>query len=582
MNKKILLVYPENPLTYWSFKYSLKFINKKASMPPLGLLTVAALLPPAYDLKLVDMNVQPLSDKDIQWADIVFVSAMIVQKDAFDKVVGRCIRAGVPVAAGGPYPTSSHSSISGVDYFILGEGEVTIPQFISDYEAGHPAHVYASDEKPDLSLSPVPRYDLIDVNNYASMAIQYSRGCPFSCEFCDIIEMFGRRPRVKPVDKFIAEMDAIRLTGYRGSVFIVDDNFIGNAASVRILLGEIAKWQKKYSFPFTFYTESSINLAGENEILELMVQCSFSMVFLGIETPDSNTLSAINKNQNLKVDVFESIRTIQTRGIEVTAGFIVGFDTDTDDIFDRQVEFIQRAGIPMSMIGILTALPGTKLYNRLKSEGRLLNESNGHNTNKFELNYVPVMEKSELFEGYKRVLKEIYTPGKYFKRTLTLLSRTPAAHSKSHRIEKGDIRALFKSFIAQTFSRYGISYISFLVRAAFLNPENFALAVNMAVKGHHFFTITRITLASDELALFSAKVIDKFRSKIDSKIKRGDIIARSVNRYARHAKREIMRKYRRMTIFVCKFPGAEYEEFITKIDAISELYIRKVLVLNSN
>jgi len=582
MNRKILMVYPENPLTYWSFKYSLKFINKKASMPPLGLLTVAALLPSSYDIKLVDMNVQSLSEEDILWADIVFISAMIVQKESFNEVVMRCNQAGVPVAAGGPYPSSSHASISGVDYFILGEGEVTIPRFIRDYEAGNPGHIYIADEKPDLSESPIPRYDLINVNNYASMAIQYSRGCPFSCEFCDIIEMFGRKPRVKPADQFIAEMDALYKTGYIGSVFIVDDNFIGNIASVRLLLKEIASWQKKNSYPFTFYTESSINLAAEDEILDLMVQCGFKMVFLGIETPDVGTLSAINKLQNVRVNVYECIKAIQSKGIEVTSGFIVGFDTDTDDIFDRQIDFIQRAGIPMAMIGILTALPGTKLYRRLESEGRLLNESSGNNTNKLELNFTPVMESSKLVAGYRRVLSEIYTPKKYFERTLNLISRIPPDAYKVNRPEKGDLSAFFKSFIVQTFSRYGFRYLSFLFHAALLNPKNITLAVNIAVKGHHFFKITRLTLASDELGSYSAKVIARFESIMENKIIPGSAIPSSVNRYARDAKRQIMRKYRRMAVFVCRFPGAEYEVFIKRIDAITELYISGNMSLNPN
>ena len=575
MKKKILMVYPETPLTYWSFKYSLEFINKKASMPPLGLLTVAALLPDDYEIKLVDMNVESLSDKDIQWADIVFLSAMIVQKDGFNNVVHRCNLAGIPVAAGGPYPTSSYTSIHGVDYFILDEGEITIPQFIKDYEAGNPKHVYRAEEKPDLCLSPVPRYDLIDVNNYASMAIQYSRGCPFSCEFCDIIEMFGRKPRVKPVEGFIAEMDSLYNTGYRGSVFIVDDNFIGNIASVRILLIAVAQWQKDNLYPFTFYTESSINLATEEEILDLMVECCFKMVFLGIETPDEETLSAINKHQNLRVNVFESIKTIQEKGIEVTSGFIVGFDTDTDDIFDRQIEFIQRAGIPMAMIGILTALPGTKLFRRLESEGRLLDESSGNNTNKLELNFAPVMNKSKLIAGYRMVLREIYTPKKYFERTLTLMSRVPSNDCKVNRVDKGDLAAFAKSFFVQTFSRYGLNYLSFLLRAALKNPKNFALAVNIAVKGHHFFTITRITLASDELGSYAAHVIDRFKSKIDYRILRGDVIPSTVNKYASDAKRQIMRKYRHIALSVREFSGAEYEEFIARIDAITALYLPK-------
>ncbi len=570
MNKNILMVYPESPLTYWSFKYSLKFINKKAPMPPLGLLTVAALLPQEYNIRLVDMNVEPLLDKDIEWADIVFISAMIVQKKSFAEIVQRCNNAAVPVAAGGPYPSSSHASIHGVDYFILDEGEVTVPQFIRDYEAGTPGHIYRAEVKPDLSMSPVPRYDLINVNNYASMAIQYSRGCPFSCEFCDIIEMFGRKPRVKPVERFMAEMDSLHSKGYRGSVFIVDDNFIGNTGEVRVLLKAIALWQEKHSYPFTFYTESSINLAAEDEILDLMVRCCFSMVFLGIETPDENTLAAINKGQNVRFNIFDSIKKIQSRGIEVTSGFIVGFDTDTEDIFQRQVDFIQRAGIPMAMIGILTALPGTRLYRRLADEGRLLDESSGNNTNRFELNFVPVMDKARLVAGYKKVLREIYTPAKYFERTLTFLSRIPSKKMNSHRLEKGDLAAFAKSFFSQAFSRYGFRYLSFLLKAAIYYPRNFAMAVNIAVKGHHFFTTTRLTLASDELSSYAGKIIEKFETKLKDKIKQGSFVPAYINIHAEQSKRLIMMKYRHMALHVRGFTRAEYEEFTQRIDAIAD------------
>ncbi|HQL83885.1 MAG TPA: radical SAM protein, partial [Spirochaetota bacterium] len=361
MKRKILLVYPEIPATYWSFKYVMPFVGHKSLMPPLGLITVAAMLPEDYDLRLIDMNIQELNGEDITAADLVFVSAMIVQKESFHKVVRMCNRYGVPVVAGGPYPTTGHESIRGVDHFVLNEGEITLPRFIADLEAGRPQKIYRDETKPDITKTPPPRFDLLDLGAYGSMAVQSSRGCPFNCEFCDIIEMFGRVPRYKLPEQFIREMDLLYETGYRGSLFIVDDNFIGNKKKVRELLDHIIEWQKSRNYPFSLYTEASINLAEDDGLLDRMVAAGLDMVFIGIETPVQETLEHTNKMQNTKSDIIESISKIQEKGIEVMGGFIVGFDTDPENIFDLQIEFIQKAGIPLAMIGTLIALPGTQL-----------------------------------------------------------------------------------------------------------------------------------------------------------------------------------------------------------------------------
>lgn len=496
--KKILMVYPEYPDTYWGLQHSLKFLKKKSLMPPLGLMTVAAMLPPEYDIRLVDMNAMELDDEDIKWADYAFISAMIVQKESFREVVHRCNRLGTPVVAGGPYPTSSHESIDGVAHFILGEGENTIPGFIRDLEHGTPAHIYVSHEKPDLTCTPVPRYDLINVNDYGSMAVQFSRGCPFSCEFCDIIEMYGRKPRLKSAEQFVQELDCMYNSGYRGPVLIVDDNFIGNKQEVLKLLERIRQWQSERSFPFYLYTESSVNLAAEDEILDLMVACGFTMVFLGLETPDENTLSAVDKHQNVRHNLFESVKTIQSRGLEVTAGLIVGFDTDTEDIFDRQIEFIQRAGISMAMIGIIIVLPGTRLFKRLQSEGRLLYESSGNNTNMLDMNFIPVMDKEKIIHGYRKILKTIYSPEKYFERSLVMLSRMPVKKHVARKLQNGHIGAFLRSLVLQSFSPYGLTYLKFLFKALVINWRNFPLAVNLAIKGYHFFKLTNRTLEEGE------------------------------------------------------------------------------------
>ncbi len=494
MQKKILMVYPQYPSTYWSLEHTLKIVNKKSLTPPLGLMTIAAMLPGDYDIKLVDMNVSMLADEDILHADMVFISAMIVQKESFREVVARCKRLNRPVAAGGPYPTSSYASIEGVDHFILGEGEGLIPLFIRDLESGTPERIYSSETRPDIKGSPVPRFDLVNAEDYGSMPVQFSRGCPFSCEFCDIIELFGRNPRLKSVEQFMTELEAVYNTGFRGLVNIVDDNFIGNRSEVLRLLGAISRWQAERSYPFTFVTEASINLAAETGILDLMVECAFTRVFIGIETPDEKTLASAGKQQNVKHNILESVKIIQSKGIEVIAGFIVGFDTDTVDIFDRQIDFIQAAGIPVAMVGIMLALPGTQLYRRLEKEGRILCETSGNNTNMLDLNFVPVMDKEKIFAGYKRVLGTIYSPRKYFERSLTLVSRIPDSVYKKRPLRMADLKAFIKSFIIQSFSTYGFRYLHFLAKSLMINRRNFALAVILAVNGHHFFKITAKTL----------------------------------------------------------------------------------------
>lgn len=503
--KNILMVYPKYPSTFWSLEHTLKIVNKKSLMPPLGLLTVAAMLPPEYNIRLVDMNVKKLKDEDIIWSDMVFLSAMIVQKESFKDVVRACNKLNKPITAGGPYPTASYKSIPGIDHFLLGEGEAVIHQFLKDFENGIPLKIYSSVEKPDLKTSPIPRYDLINVNDYGSLPLQFSRGCPFSCEFCDVIEMFGRKPRLKSVEQFISELDCVYNTGFRGLIFIVDDNFIGHKSEVLKLLKAISEWQLNRSFPFTFFTEASINLAAETEILDLMVDCSFTMVFIGIETPDEATLISVNKQQNVKHNVLESVKIVQRRGIEVISGFILGFDTDTEDIFDRQISFIQNAGIPMAMIGIMIALPGTQLFKRLEKEGRILYETSGNNTNILDLNFIPVMDKEKIISGYKKILKTLYSPEKYFERSLNLISRMPSSVYKKRNRQKGDIKAFFKSFFLQSFSRYGFAYLRFLIKSLMINPDNFPLAVILSINGYHFFKIAGETLKSAEISSDSAE-----------------------------------------------------------------------------
>ena len=497
MGPKALLVYPEMPPTYWSMKYALRFIGKKASLPPLGLLTIAAMLPDDYEVKLVDMNVEPLSEAAVASADLVLTSSMLIQKDSLEKVIWLCRKHGTRVVAGGPYPTSCHERIQGVDHFVLNEAEVTLPRFLEDFERGRTERVYADATKPDLALTPPPRFDLIRGKKYSSMSLQFSRGCPYSCEFCDIIELFGRKPRTKTPAQFLHELDVVYEEGWRGSLFVVDDNFIGNKKEVKALLAQVALWQQERNYPFSLYTESTLNLAEDDQLMDGMVSAGFSMVFLGIETPDSCTLEATGKRQNLKADMLSSVHRIQAKGMEVCGGFILGFDTDPDDIFDRQIGFIQDAAIPVAMVGLLTAAPNTQLYRRLEAEGRLTRESGGNNTHDLRLNFVPKMDLGKLLAGYRRVLSEIYRPDRYFDRCLKLLRSLKTHRTSNRRVKASELRAVFLSLLRQTFSSYSWSYWKFLVRGFLAKPRMAAETVTMAVKGHHFFKMTRCVLEVD-------------------------------------------------------------------------------------
>lgn len=502
MKTKILMIYPVFPATYWSYEHILPFLGKKSLLPPLGLMTVASMLPEEkYDVSLIDLNVSHKGlEKSIAEADLVFLSAMIVQKDSFNHVIDLCQKANTPVAAGGPYPISSHEQIEGVDYFILDEAEITLPKFLEDFEAGKAEHMYTSEGvKPDLCQTPAPRFDIIDVQAYQMLSLQYSRGCPFNCEFCDIIEMFGRKSRVKSTDQFIGELNAAYETGFRGNLFVVDDNFIGNKREVKKLLPSLAKWQQERGYPFRLSTEASINLAQDDELLNLMVDSGFTMVFVGIETPDQDTLQLTQKCQNLRGNIIDDIRKIQGAGIEVTGGFIVGFDTDKEDIFERQLSFIQEAAIPTAMVGMLTALPNTQLHRRLKAENRLTEDSSGNNTHRFELNFRPKMAIDKIVTGYRALLRKIFSPKLYFKRCMALLENKPKTNRFGNKVTAAELRVFLATFFRQTFSRYGFRYLGFILKSAFHSGVRFAEAVSLAVKGHHFFTITRKILKQKKL-----------------------------------------------------------------------------------
>jgi radical SAM superfamily enzyme YgiQ (UPF0313 family) len=512
---KVLLVYPEMPVTYWSLRYILPFIGKKALFPPLGLLTVAAMLPSDYEVTLLDMNVEPLTRAAVAWADLVFTSSMIVQKKSLERVIRLCNESGKPVVAGGPYPTSCHDEIRGVDYFVLNEAETTLPPFLHDLALGQAKPLYTSTEKPDLRLSPTPRFDLVRERPYAQMALQYSRGCPHTCEFCDIIELFGRQPRTKTAHQLLGELDAIYRAGWRGSLFLVDDNFIGNRKEVKAMLPQLIDWQRQRNFPFTLFTEASLDLANDDQLMDLMIEARFDMVFMGIETPDIATLKAAGKQQNLKADMLTSVRKIQKKGMEVSGGFIVGFDSDTEDIFDRQIQFIQEAAIPTAMVGMLTALPNTHLHHRLQLEGRLTEATGGgNNTHDLRLNFLPRMDPHKLIEGYKRILEKIYDPNQYFERCLKLLRTMTRKSPVPRRVGLMELRALVMSLCVQTFSRYSLAYWKFLVKGMLARPRMAAETMTMAVRGHHFFRITQNLLELDRFKHTLDRVARAFEASL--------------------------------------------------------------------
>ncbi len=487
---KVLFVYPEFPETYWSFRHALSFEGKRSAFPPLGLLTVSAMLPESWERRLVDMNVRRLKESDIEWADIVFTSAMIVQKDSLHRVVEMCKALGRRVVVGGPYVSTSAEHLPYADHIFIGEAETTLPEFVHDLELGIARHIYQAAERPALSNTPVPDFRLAELSRYSAMSIQYSRGCPFQCEFCDIIEIYGRVPRTKSNEQMIAELDALRSLGWRGMVFIVDDNFIGNKRNVKRLLPELVEWSERHNHPFSLITEASVNLAEDDALLKMMQRANFRRVFLGIETPVEESLKEAQKGQNTRRDLLESVRKIQSYGIEVMAGFIVGFDSDPEDIFERQINFIRESAIPLAMVGLLTALPDTQLWRRLEREGRLLKESTGNNTDG-SLNFIPQMDTARLIEGYQRILRTIYRSGEYYSRALDCLSHLTQEPEPSRNRLINDIVAFAR--VALTLGvrdRERVEFWRYIKNSLISHRRNFAHAVRLAAMGYHFRKLT--------------------------------------------------------------------------------------------
>jgi len=487
----VLFIYPEFPDTFWSFKHALKFIHKRAASPPLGLLTVAAMVPPAWSKRLIDLNVTRLTRKDLTWADLAFISGMGVQAESARQVIERCKATGVRVVAGGPLFTSEYEEFEEVDHFVLNEAEVTLAPFLRDLARGQAKRFYTTSQFADIRKSPAPLWELVNFKRYASMSIQYSRGCPYDCEFCNVTALFGHKPRVKTAEQIITELDGLYGQGWRGSIFFVDDNLIGNKRRLKAdLLPALIKWREGKR-EIRFQTEVSIDLADDEQLMQMMVEAGFVRVFVGIETPDEKSLSECSKRQNQNRSLVEDVKRIQRAGLEVQGGFIVGFDSDTPSIFQRQIDFIQKSGVVTAMVGLLQAPRGTRLYERLKREGRLLGRSSGDNVDG-TTNFIPRMNLDTLREGYKNILRQIYSPDQYYQRIKTFLReyRPPKIKTPVHFEE---ILALLSSiFRLGIIGKERVQYWKLFLWAYFRRPESFPLAITLAIYGHHFRKICEL------------------------------------------------------------------------------------------
>jgi radical SAM superfamily enzyme YgiQ (UPF0313 family) len=486
-----LLIYPAFPDTFWSFKHALKFIHKKAAYPPLGLLTVGAMLPEKWSKRLVDVNVAALTQKDLEWADCVFISAMAIQRKSSHQIITLCKKAGLKVVAGGPLFSSESDQFEAVDHMVLNEAELTLPSFLADLERDCAKRVYRTAKFADIETTPAPMWELIDLRKYASMNIQFSRGCPFYCDFCNVTALFGHQLRKKTSAQIITELDNLYNLGWRGQVFFVDDNFIGNKRYlITELLPALGKWQKKKN-AFKFGTEASLDIADDELLMKLMVRAGFEEVFIGIETPAEEGLLECNKKQNIKRNLLESVKRIQRAGLQVQGGFIVGFDTDESSIFQRQIDFIQKSGIVTAMVGLLQAPPGTKLYDRLEKEGRVCGNFSGDNVDG-TTNIIPKMEMSALLSGYRKIQQNIYLPSPYYQRVKTFLREYNAPRI----FVKKDFQrflAFFRSCVKiGIFGRERFQFWNLFFWTLFRCPRFLPLTITFAIYGYHFRKICRL------------------------------------------------------------------------------------------
>lgn len=496
----VLLIYPQYPDTFWSFKNVLKFISKKAAVPPLGLITVSAMLPDDWEKRLVDLNIEKLGDNDLEWADYVFISAMYVQKASVNYILERCKAYAVKVVAGGPLFTQEFQNYPQINHFVLNEGEITLPLFLDDIRKGNGVEsVYQTTEFADLSRSPVPDYHLLKQEAYAFMSIQVSRGCPFACDFCEITTLLGHKVRMKSNEQVLNELETLYRLNWRGSVSVVDDNLIGNKKVMKHeLLPAMIEWMQAHKYPFKFSAQTSINLADDEGLLAQMRDAGFNSTFIGIETPVEKSLQCCNKVQNENRNMLENVRQIQKAGLVVSGGFIVGFDSDTPSVFQRQIDFIQNSGIVSAMVGLLNAPKNTRLYQQLEKEKRLKVNCTGNNTD-YTMNFIPKMEHTELLKGYHYIIQSIYKVKPYYQRIKKcLLNYHPVKHGKS-RLDFTRIRAFLKSVIVLGVFDSGRSeYWKFIAWTLIRKPDLFVDAITMAVYGYHYRTVYGLRKAKDQ------------------------------------------------------------------------------------
>jgi radical SAM superfamily enzyme YgiQ (UPF0313 family) len=505
----VLLIYPQFPKSFWSFEKTLELVGFKAQLPPLGIITVAAILPQTWEFKLVDRNVRDVTEAEWEWADMVIMSAMIVQKKDFVAQIQAAKQRGKLVAVGGPYPTAlpKEAEVAGADFLILDEGEITLPLFVQAIERGERSGIIRSNgERPDVTLTPIPRFDLLEREAYAEMSVQFSRGCPFQCEFCDIIILYGRKPRTKTPAQILAELQALYDLGWRRSIFMVDDNFIGNKRNVKLMLEELQPWMEERNYPFSFATEASVDLAKDPEMMEMMVKCNFGSVFLGVETPDADSLALTKKFQNNRDPLSESVINIARAGLRVMAGFIIGFDGEKKGAGDRIVQFVEQTAVPTALFSMLQALPDTGLWHRLTKEGRMISDnSNGHQATL--MNFTPTRPLEDIAREYVHAFWTLYDPLVFLNRTyrhFLILGESDYKKLKRKRVEPSagspksgtswvTIRALLtlawrQGVVRKTRFQFWINLFSLLKRY----PNVVTSYLSVCAQGEHFLEYRQI------------------------------------------------------------------------------------------
>lgn len=492
---RCLLVNPRTPETYWSLAGTLEIVGRRWLVPPLPLITVAGFLPQNWNLQLIDLNVDDIADADLSSADVVFLTGMLVQRDSLHELIERCKKLGVPTVVGGPYATARPEDLALADHLVLGEAEEVMQELVTDLENGVGKREYREPGKPSLALTPVPRYDLLQVEAYQYMAVQFSRGCPFRCEFCDIISLYGRVPRTKSPDQVMKDLESIRATGFRGRVMFVDDNFVGHKPEAMIMLRRLKDWREETGAELDFFTEASVDLAERPDLVRAMTDAGFGVVFLGLESPSVASLRETKKLQNLRADPLEQVQSLRRQGLDVWAGFILGFDNDGPEVFDDMIRFVQDAGIVYAMVGMLIALPGTPLYERLSKEGRLRDQPDSGDMFAFT-NVVTRLPKQELLVGYLKVLENLYEPKRYFARCRIHLETWEPAPGLTEPTSLRELPIALRSLWRQGIrGRYRAEYWRFLAWTLWNGPHKLPLALAQACAAEHFLRYTAEVVA---------------------------------------------------------------------------------------